>query len=99
LPRRNCSSSSKRSAPTSPASPSSRHRLWFTPAFSAPHCAPVSPRLKSSSASGATERVAEATKRLQDSGADETVTFLAAALEQITALSDAREELVAVIAA
>ncbi len=48
---------------------------------------------------GATDRVAEATKRLQDSGADETVTSLAAALEQITTLSAAREQLVAVNAA
>ena len=48
---------------------------------------------------GATERVAEATKRLQDSGADETVTSLAAALEQITTLSAAREQLVSVTAA
>jgi hypothetical protein len=48
---------------------------------------------------GATERVAEATKRLHDSGADETVTSLAAAMQEITALSAAREQLVAVTAA
>ena len=48
---------------------------------------------------GATERVAEATKRLQDSGADETVTSLTAALEQIATLSAVREPLVAVNAA
>jgi predicted PurR-regulated permease PerM len=48
---------------------------------------------------GATDRVAEATKRLRDSGADETVTSLAAALKEITALSTAREALVAVNAA
>jgi hypothetical protein len=48
---------------------------------------------------GATERVAEATKRLHDSGADETVTSLAAAMQEITALSVAREQLVAVTAA
>ncbi|PYJ11576.1 MAG: hypothetical protein DMF06_02180 [Verrucomicrobia bacterium] len=45
---------------------------------------------------GATERVAEATKRLHDSGADETVTSFAAAMQQITELSDAPRELVAV---
>lgn len=48
---------------------------------------------------GATERVAEATKRLHDSGADETVTSLAAAVEEIAALSAAREQLVSVSAA
>jgi methanogenic corrinoid protein MtbC1 len=48
---------------------------------------------------GATERVAEATKRLHDSGADETVTSLAAAMQEITTLSAAREQLVAVTAA
>jgi predicted PurR-regulated permease PerM len=48
---------------------------------------------------GATERVAEATKRLHDSGASETVTSLAAAMEEITALSATREPLVSVTAA
>ena len=48
---------------------------------------------------GATERVAEATKRLQDSGAHESVTSLTAALEQIATLAAAREQLVAVNAA
>src|SRR3954471_9855068 len=48
---------------------------------------------------GATDRVAEATKRLHDSGASETVTSLAAAMQEITALSTAREQLVAVTAA
>jgi methylmalonyl-CoA mutase cobalamin-binding subunit len=48
---------------------------------------------------GATERVAEATKRLHDSGADETVTSLAAAIEEIAAVSATREQLVAVTAA
>jgi predicted PurR-regulated permease PerM len=48
---------------------------------------------------GATERVAEATKRLRDSGADETVTSLADAVQEITALSAAREQLVSVNAA
>ena len=48
---------------------------------------------------GATERVAEATKRLRDSGADETVTSLAAAMQEIAAFSVTREQLVAVTAA
>ena len=48
---------------------------------------------------GANERVAEATKRLHDSGADETVTSLAAAMQEITSLAIAREPLVAVSAA
>jgi hypothetical protein len=48
---------------------------------------------------GATDRVAEATKRLHDSGASETVTSLAAALEQISTHSAAREQLVSVTAA
>ena len=48
---------------------------------------------------GATERVAEATKRLHDSGASEVVTSLAAAMEEITALSADREQLVSVTAA
>jgi len=48
---------------------------------------------------GATERVAEATKRLHDSGADETVTSLAAALQEIATLSARREPLVSVTAA
>ena len=43
---------------------------------------------------GATERIAEATKRLHDSGADETVTSLAAALQEITEHSAAPKELV-----
>ena len=48
---------------------------------------------------GANERVAEATKRLHDSGADEVVTSLAAAMQEIATLSAAREQLVAVTAA
>jgi hypothetical protein len=48
---------------------------------------------------GANERVAEATKRLHDSGASETVTSLAAAMQEINDFSVAREQLVAVNAA
>ena len=48
---------------------------------------------------GATERVAEATKRLHDSGADETVTSLAAAMQQIAEFSVRPNSLVAVTAA
>jgi hypothetical protein len=48
---------------------------------------------------GATERVAEASKRLQDSGASGTVTSLAGAMQEITALAAAREPLESVTAA
>ena len=47
---------------------------------------------------GATERIAEATKRLHESGADETVTSLAAAMEEIALYSATRQEPVSAVA-